>query len=84
MILWGVGIIPDNVSTIIGMILFATDYIAEMYDPHPETPGPWFASHFHRLYDGGKEDERVECKFELLYDKVHNCPTAGELFKDLK
>lgn len=26
-----------------------------MYDPHPETPGPWFASHFHRFIDDGKE-----------------------------
>lgn len=47
-------------STIIGMILFITDYIAEMYDPHPDTPGPWFRSHFHRFFDGGKEDDAYD------------------------
>jgi len=51
MVLWGVGIIPDKVSTIIGAVLFVVDYLAEMYDPHPENPGPWFKSHFHRFFD---------------------------------
>lgn len=59
---WLMGIIPDKAATIIGMVLFITDYIAEMYDPHPNTPGPWFKSHFHRFFDGGKEDDvRDEC-----------------------
>ena len=86
MILWGVGIIPDNVSTIIGMVLFITDYIAEMYDPHPDTPGPWFKSHFHRLVDG-REDECVKlghCEYERIYDDIHNNPEINALFENIK
>ena len=33
----------------IGLIVI--DYIAEMYDPHPDNPGPWFKSHFHRFFN---------------------------------
>lgn len=33
------------------MILFATDWLAEMYDPHPDKFGRWFESHFHRILD---------------------------------
>ena len=29
---------------------FIFDYAAEMYDPHPDTPGPWFKRHFHRFF----------------------------------
>ena len=43
-------------SFFISAFLFITDYLAEMYDPHPETPGPWFASHFHRFLDDGSGD----------------------------
>lgn len=38
-----------------GLALFAIDYLAEMYDPHPENPGPWFKSHFHRFFDDDKD-----------------------------
>lgn len=31
--------------------LIVIDYIAEMYDPHPDNPGPWFRSHFHRFFN---------------------------------
>ena len=60
MILWFIGIIPDSLSTIIGMVLFAVDYIAEMYDPHPDSPGPWFKAHFHRFFEDNTE----------LYDEI--------------
>jgi len=70
MILWFFGIIPDNVSTVIGMCLFVVDYLAEMYDPHPENPGPWFKSHFHRFFDSDEEEEK-ECKYEDLYKKLY-------------
>ena len=50
-IFWSFDIITGEASFIIGMILFATDWVAEMYDPHPENPGPWFVSHFHRVTD---------------------------------
>ena len=51
MIFWGIGILPDMASTIIGFVLFAIDYIAQMYDPHPDNPGPWFRSHFGRFFN---------------------------------
>ena len=35
---------------------FVFDYAAEMYDPHPDTPGPWFKAHFHRFFDGDVEE----------------------------
>lgn len=51
MVIWGLGIISGAVSTVIGAILFAIDYLAQMYDPHPNNPGPWFKRHFHRFLD---------------------------------
>jgi len=56
-ILWSFGIISDQTSFIISTVLFTTDYIAELYDPHPDTPGPWFKSHFHRALDNSETDE---------------------------
>jgi hypothetical protein len=50
--LYAMSMISEKVSFIMTAILFVADYIAEMYDPHPETPGPWFKRHFHRFYDG--------------------------------
>ena len=50
-VLWSFGIIGDNASFVIGIVLFTTDWLAEMYDPHPEKPGPWFATHFHKVTD---------------------------------
>jgi hypothetical protein len=49
--LWALGLISDTVSFYISATLFVIDYIAEMYDPHPETPGPWFKAHFHRFFN---------------------------------
>lgn len=50
-VLWSFDFISDKASFIIGMILFATDWVAEMYDPHPDNPGPWFKTHFHKVTD---------------------------------
>jgi uncharacterized membrane protein YtjA (UPF0391 family) len=50
-VLWSFDLINDKASFVIGIVLFVTDWLAEMYDPHPEKPGPWFASHFHRVTD---------------------------------
>lgn len=50
-VLWSFSAISDTASFIIGIVLFTTDWIAEMYDPNPENPGPWFESHFHRICD---------------------------------
>jgi hypothetical protein len=57
MTLWGLDVLSDVASTWIGFFLFTADYLAEMYDPHPDTPGPWFKSHFHRFTDGEDEDD---------------------------
>jgi len=56
-VLWLFGIVNDKWSLIITIILFVTDYLAEMYDPHPDNPGPWFKAHFHRMYDGEDNDD---------------------------
>jgi len=53
--LWSFGIIGDKISFIITAMLFVVDYLAEMYDPHPDNPGPWFKAHFHRMFDGEPE-----------------------------
>lgn len=41
---------------IITTLAFFIDYLAEMYDPHPDNMGPWFESHFHRVKDGGGDE----------------------------
>tara|TARA_B100000929_G_scaffold247489_1_gene206219 strand:- start:1515 stop:1754 length:240 start_codon:yes stop_codon:yes gene_type:complete len=46
-----IGIVGVTTSYVITAILFIVDYIAEMYDPHPDSPGPWFKRHFHRFLD---------------------------------
>ena len=38
------------------VIYFIFDYLAEMFDPHPDIPGPGFAKYFHRMYDGDTDD----------------------------
>lgn len=62
MTLWYFDIISDHAATIISFALFITDYIAEMYDPHPDSPGPWFKRHFHRALDNSESEE--ECVVE--------------------
>lgn len=49
--LWIMDVVSDKTATIFSMTLFIVDYIAEMYDPHPDNPGPWFKRHFHRFFD---------------------------------
>lgn len=54
MSLWGLDVLSSTASTWIGFGLFCVDYIAQMYDPHPDKMGYWFKRHFHRAFD---EDE---------------------------
>lgn len=77
MTLWYFDIISDHVATIISFALFITDYVAEMYDPHPDSPGPWFKRHFHRALTNSELDERCDTtrffegcdrKFEKAYE----------------
>ena len=51
------GVIDMKLGFWIGVFLFLADYVAEMYDPNPENPGPWFESHFHRMFDDNEEEE---------------------------
>ena len=48
--------IPDSIALYITLFIFFADYVAEMYDPHPDNPGPWFKSHFHRFLKDDDED----------------------------
>lgn len=45
------GMMSANVALYTTLILFFADYAAEMYDPNPDSPGPWFKAHFHRFLD---------------------------------
>ena len=60
--LWTMGWMSDKVSFIITAVLFVVDYLAEMYDPHPDAPGPWFKSHFHRFLNIDEDEE--PCYYE--------------------
>lgn len=71
-IMWYFEWISDGASYAITAILFITDYIAEMYDPHPDNPGPWFERHFHRFFDNGDEEEKKEIEWERAYQKMYN------------
>jgi hypothetical protein len=51
-----IGLIPMNVCFYITTIAFFADYLAEMYDPHPENMGSWFKAHFHRAFDDDGEE----------------------------
>ena len=68
--LWFIGIVPDNISTIIGMVLFTVDYISEMYDPHPDTPGPWFKAHFHRFLEDDTETPWDEADYDEIVIRI--------------
>lgn len=46
-----IGLMSVTVCLVITTVLFFVDYLAEMYDPHPENPGKWFEAHFHRFLD---------------------------------
>lgn len=59
--LWAMGLMSDKVSFIVTAVLFVVDYLAEMYDPHPDAPGPWFKTHFHRFLN---LDEEEPCYYE--------------------
>ena len=74
--LWYFGYLSDKMSYIITAFLFVVDYIAEMYDPHPDNPGPWYA-HFHRVVEIAEEEiceikalfERYDDEFKDVFDK---------------
>ena len=57
--LWLVGWMSDKWSFYLTAILFVADYLAEMYDPHPEAPGPWFRAHFHRFFNDDEDTVEV-------------------------
>jgi len=72
---WYVGLLSDKMSYIITAVLFVVDYIAEMYDPHPDNPGPWYA-HFHRIVDDVEEEI---CEIKALLNR--NNAEFEEVFK---
>lgn len=56
-------IISTKTALYVAVFFIVTDFIAEMYDPHPKAPGPlfgknpigWIKAHFHRIWDN-KDD----------------------------
>jgi len=79
--LWLFGIMGDKTSLIITIVLFVADYIAEMYDPHPDNPGPWLKKHFHRFYDNDDNDDYEKCEWSELI-KRHDIE-AEEFFRKI-
>ena len=49
------GYVTDYQGFITGFILFAVDYFAALYDPHPDNMGNWFKAHFHRMWDNDED-----------------------------
>lgn len=49
------GIVSTKVGFILTSILFVIDYLAEMFDPHPENMGTWYERYFHRIYEDDTE-----------------------------
>jgi len=80
--LWLAGFVSDKLSLIITIVLFVTDYIAELYDPHPDNPGPWFKTHFHRAFDNDDNDDYEKCDFTELVNRLD--VEAEEFFKKVK
>ena len=48
-------IVSDSVSFVLTSILFIVDYLAEMFDPHPDNMGTWYERYFHRMYEDDTE-----------------------------
>jgi hypothetical protein len=55
--LWFFNLISDDTSFCISLVLFFTDYLAMMFDPHPKNMGSWFERYFHRAFDDKTNDE---------------------------
>ena len=51
----GLGIVSTTAAFILTSILFVVDYLAEMFDPHPENMGTWYERYFHRFYKDDTE-----------------------------
>ena len=56
LVAWNFGLVSDKVSVYAPVVVLIIDWVAEMYDPHPDNPGPWFKRHFHRLFEDDSED----------------------------
>lgn len=49
------GFIGDSTSFLLTGILFVIDYLAQMFDPHPDNMGAWYERYFHRMYEDDTE-----------------------------
>ncbi len=50
------GLMSITACFYITTVIFFVDYLAEMYDPHPDNMGVWFKAHFHRAFDDEEEE----------------------------
>lgn len=50
-----IGIVSNNTAYVLTCILFIVDYLAEMFDPHPDNMGPWYERYFHRFFEDDTE-----------------------------
>ena len=49
------GLISDSTAFTLTSILFVVDYLAHMFDPHPDNMGTWYERYFHRVYEDDTE-----------------------------
>ena len=49
------GIVNQTQAYVLTCILFVIDYLAEMFDPHPDNMGSWYERYFHRIYEDDTE-----------------------------
>jgi len=48
-------IVGDTQAYVLTCILFIIDYIAELFDPHPDNMGTWYERYFHRAFKDDTE-----------------------------
>ncbi len=49
------GIVSESFAYMTTALLFVVDYLAEMFDPHPDNMGTWYERYFHRIYEDDTE-----------------------------
>lgn len=49
------GILSSLEAFYLTAVLFVVDYLAEMFDPHPDNMGAWYERYFHRIFEDDTE-----------------------------
>lgn len=49
------GVLNHKEAFYLTSVLFVLDYLAEMFDPHPDNMGSWYERYFHRIFEDDTE-----------------------------